>query len=472
MGPSPGTLTFLGGAGTVTGSKTMLETAQGRVLVDCGLFQGLKELRLRNWEPLPVPAGEIDAVLLTHAHLDHCGYLPRLVRQGFRGRVYCTEGTRRLAQIVLADSGRLQEEQAEHANRHGYSKHHPALPLYTEEEARNCSQLFSVVELDQAVDVVPGVTATWQRAGHILGAAWIRVRVQGEADEDQRTVVFSGDLGRSSHPLLLPPAPIGAADLVVTESTYGDRRHAPDDTDDAIVEATAAVVRSHGVLIVPAFAVDRTEMVLWHLDRLVGEGALPRLPVLLDSPMALRALDVYQEQASAASPEIRPALHGRPLFPALDLIEVTSVEESKRIHDRRGPFIIVSASGMITGGRVLHHLAHRIGSRDTIVMLVGYQARGTRGASLAAGAKTLRMMGQDFPVRARVVSVPLSSHADCDELLGWLTTADGGLSRVEVNHGEPESTAAFVDLLQRRLDAQIAPAKPGGVLALSETERT
>jgi metallo-beta-lactamase family protein len=466
MGGSPGTLTFLGGAGTVTGSKTMLETAHGRLLVDCGLFQGLKQLRLRNWEDLPVPAGEFEAVLLTHAHLDHCGYLPRLVRQGFRGPIYCTEGTRRLAQIVLADSGRLQEEQAEHANRHGYSKHHPALPLYSEEDAKACSELFQVVDFDDPVDVMPGVAATWRHAGHILGAAWIQVRVRGEASQEERAVVFSGDLGRGCHPLLLPPAPIGHADLVVTESTYGDRRHTPEDADDALVEAVETVVRTGGVLIIPAFAVDRTEIVLWHLDRLVRGGAVPRLPVILDSPMALRALDVYEQQARVGSPEIRQELRGRPLFPALDLVEVTTVEESKRVNDRHGPFVIVSASGMVTGGRVIHHLANRIGNPDTIVMLVGYQARGTRGASLAAGASTLRMLGQDFPVRARVESVPLSSHADRDELLAWLGSADPGLRRVVVNHGEPDATEDLVKLLQRHLAAPVEPARSGGVVRL------
>ncbi|MEZ5097816.1 MAG: MBL fold metallo-hydrolase [Nocardioides sp.] len=298
-----GTLTFWGGAGTVTGSKTLLTTTGGRrLLVDCGLFQGLKELRLRNWEDLPLPAVDLEAVLLTHAHLDHCGYLPRLVAQGVRGPVYCTEGTRRLAEIVLLDSGRLQEEQAEHANRHGYSKHTPALPLYSEEDAKACLPLLSTVDFDQRVEVLPGVTAVWRRAGHILGAATIKLRLEGHDHSAGYDVVFSGDLGRSTHPLLLPPEPIGHADLVVTESTYGDETHPPDDAEAAMADAIGAIAESDGVLVIPAFSVDRTEVVLWHLDRLVRDGRVPRLPVFLDSPMALRALDVYEEHAQRGPP--------------------------------------------------------------------------------------------------------------------------------------------------------------------------
>ncbi len=461
-----GALTFLGGAGTVTGSATMLETAGGRVLVDCGLFQGLEEHRRRNWEDLPVPAGDVDAVLLTHAHLDHCGRLPRLVRQGFTGPIHCTAGTRRLAEIVLLDAGRLQEEQAEHANRHGYSKHTPALPLFTEDDARDCLPLLTEVEWGRPVAVLPGVSATWRRAGHILGAATIDLHVQDASGTQGRHVVFSGDLGRDSHPLLRPPAPIGRADVVVTESTYGDERHPAMDTDEVIAEAVHTVLRTDGVLIIPSFAVDRTEVVLWHLDRLVRAGTVPAVPVFLDSPMAARALRVYEEAAAEGSAEIRPALRGRPLFPSLDLLEVSSTDESKTLNTMAGPFVVVSASGMATGGRVVHHLANRVGDRDNVVLLVGYQATGTRGAALAAGASSIRMLGRDFPVRARVTTVPLSSHADCDELAAWVGSAGPGLRRVVVNHGEPEATEALVEVLAQRLGVPVEAARPGGVVTL------
>ena len=460
-----GTLTFLGAAGTVTGSATMLETAGGRLLVDCGLFQGLKELRLRNWEDLPVRADGIDAVLLTHAHLDHCGRLPRLVRQGFTGRIHCTEGTRRLAEIVLLDAGRLQEEQAEHANRHGYSRHDPALPLFTEDDARACLPLLTEADWDRPVEVLPGVRATWRRAGHILGSATVDVHVQ-QPGRGQCHVAFSGDLGRDAHPLLVPPEPVGPADVVVVESTYGDESHPDGDVDATIAEAVNTVVRRGAVLVVPAFAVDRTEVVLWHLDRLVREGAVPPVPVFLDSPMAARALRVYEAAAAAGSPEVRPAHRGHRLFRSLDLLEVSSTEESKTLNTMGGPFVVVSASGMATGGRVVHHLANRVGDPDNVVLLVGYQATGTRGAALAAGAPTLRMLGRDVPVRAQVMSVPLSSHADRDELVAWVRGAVPALRRVVVNHGEPEATAALVAGLEEVLDVPVEAARQGGVVTV------
>ncbi len=304
------TLNFIGGAGTVTGSKTLLETSAGRVLVDCGLFQGRKKLRLQNWEPMPVPAESIDAVVLTHAHIDHSGYLPRLVSQGFRGPVYCTEGTRKLAEIVLPDCGYLQEEEAEFANRKGYSKHKPALPLYTQDDALASLKQLESVPFDTPRAVLADLEATWRRAGHILGAASIDLHL---SDLD-RHVVFSGDLGRSTHPLLLPPAPIGVADVLVTESTYGDENHPENDPRQTIADVVNEAARHGGVVLIPAFAVDRTEIVLWYLDQLVAEGRVPNLPIFVDSPMASRALEVYRSEAKAASPEVRPEFHGSNLF--------------------------------------------------------------------------------------------------------------------------------------------------------------
>jgi metallo-beta-lactamase family protein len=440
-------LTFIGGAQTVTGSKTLLETAGRRTLVDCGLFQGPKRLRLQNWEPFPVPPESIDAVLLTHAHLDHCGYLPRLVNGGFRGPVYSTEGTAQLAGIVLPDSGYLQEEEAAYANRKGFSKHDPALPLYTRQDALDCLERFEAVDFDSPVEVASGVEATWRRAGHILGAASIGLH----PTEHDLDVVFSGDLGRSTHPLLLPPAGIDAADVVITESTYGDENHPESDAVEVIAEVINRAAGRGGVVIIPAFAVDRTEVVLWHLDRLVGSGRVPDLPVFVDSPMASRALDVYREQARDGSPEIRPEFRGGELFPSLQLTDTRTTDESKALNRRRGPMIIVSASGMATGGRVIHHLANRLGDDRNVVMLVGFQAPGTRGDALRAGAKQLKLLGRYHPVRAKVVSVPLSSHADQGDLIAWVGSAAPPPEIVYVNHGEPEGSAVLIDELGDRL---------------------
>lgn len=447
-------LTFLGGAGTVTGSKTILDTPQGRVLVDCGLFQGHKHLRLQNWDPFPVPPESIDAVVLTHAHLDHCGYLPRLTRLGFRGPVYSTDGTRRLAGIVLPDSGHLQEEEARFANRKGYSKHDPAEPLYTKDDALAALELLETVPFDAALEVVEGVEVSWQRAGHILGAATLSIDLTAR----DMVVRFSGDLGQSNHPLMLPPAPIGRANAVVVESTYGDEEHTEADPEETILSAVEHIVDHEGALIIPAFAVDRTEIVLWHLDRLVAGGRLPHVPVYVDSPMACKALDVYRDETRRGSPEVRPELHGANLFTSVAPIEVRSVDESKALNDQQGPLVIVSASGMATGGRVIHHLAHRLRDPANAVMLVGFQAPGTRGEALRSGAKHLKMFGQYFPVHARVFNAGLSAHADQSDLVDWLATATPAPEVILVNHGEPSASEALVSAVEGRLglDAVIA----------------
>lgn len=446
-GRSPA-LTFLGGAGTVTGSKTLVDTPSGRILVDCGLFQGKKHLRLQNWAPFPVPAESIDAVVLTHAHLDHSGYLPRLARLGFEGPVYCTDGTARLARIVLTDSGHLQEEEAAFANRKGYSKHDPAEPLYTSDDALKVMEQFEAMPFDHPESLISGaVVASWKRAGHILGAASIVLHL---TDMDER-VVFSGDLGRSSHPLLLPPEPIGEADVVVTESTYGDEDHPASDPEEQMAVTINDAADQGGVILIPAFAVDRTEVVLWHLDRLVADGRVPPLPVFVDSPMACRALDVYESEARDGSPEIRPELRGGSLFDSIELTEVRSTDDSKALNSRRGPMIIVSASGMATGGRVIHHLANRIHDSRNAVMLVGFQAPGTRGDALRRGARHLKMFGQYHPVRARVTSVELSAHADRSELVDWVSTAAPPPRTVYVNHGEQEASEALADTISDRL---------------------
>jgi metallo-beta-lactamase family protein len=450
-------LTFVAGAGTVTGSKTILDTGEGRFLIDCGLFQGHKALRLQNWAPFPVPPDSIDAIVLTHAHLDHCGYIPRLTRLGFHGPVWCTEGTRKLAGIVLPDSGHLQEEEARFANKMGYSKHDPAEPLYTRRDAATSLEQLSTVPFDRPTELAPGLEVTWSRAGHILGAATLTLHVVAE----DITAVFSGDLGPSNHPLLLPPEPIGRADVVVTESTYGDEEHPEADPADSISAAIAHVVARRGVLVVPAFAVDRTEVVLWHLDQLIASGRVPDIPVFVDSPMASRALQVYREELRRGSPEFRTELHGRDLFPSVRLTEIRSVDESKALNTREGPMIIISASGMATGGRVIHHLAHRLGDGDNAVMLVGYQAPGTRGATLEGGARHLKMFGRYHPVRAKVFSVDLSAHADQGNLVSWLGTAQPPPGMIFVNHGEPAASQALARAVEDRLELHPVVVRPG-----------
>ena len=461
---SESTLTFLGGAGTVTGSKTLLDTSDSRVLVDCGLFQGKKFLRKQNWEAFPLPPDSIDAILLTHAHLDHIGYLPRLARLGFNGPVYCTRGTAALAGIVLPDSGRIHEEEARFANKKGYSKHDPALPLYTEADARECLEQLVIVPFDTEVDIPGGLGATWSHAGHILGAASIRVALGANRPK----VVFSGDLGRATHPLLRPPAPPGEADAVVTESTYGERDHGTEDESSALEEVINRVSERDGVLVIPAFAVDRTEVVLWHLNQLVGSDRIPGLPIYIDSPMASRALDVYEDEARRGSPEIRPLLHGSPLFPHIRPHEARSVEESKALNVVDGPMIIISASGMATGGRVVHHLAQRIGDPRNAVVLVGYQAPGTRGDALASGALELKMLGKYHAVAAEVIQVDMSAHADRGEILDWLGSASPQPEVIYVNHGEGRAAEALAGSVRRRTKARTVIPRQGEQVNLTD----
>lgn len=456
MAGTPPILTFVGGAGTVTGSKTILDTGQGRILVDCGLFQGRKHLRVQNWAPFPVPAESIDAVVVTHAHLDHCGYIPRLCRLGFAGRVFCTEGTERLASIVLPDSGHLQEEEARYANRKGYSKHDPAEPLYTRADALESLGLFETVPFDRPTTVLPGLDVTWRRAGHILGASSLRIHLGSNG----LVVVFSGDLGTSHHPLLLPPKPIGPADVVVTESTYGDAEHSSFDPEAQIASAMDHVTRHNGVLVIPAFAVDRTEVVLFHLDRLIASGRVPDVPVFVDSPMASSALDVYREEARRGSAEFRAEHRGAELFPSVNLTETKSVDESKALNDRSGPMVIVSASGMATGGRVVHHLVQRIGRAENAVMLVGFQAPATRGEALRSGARKLKMLGHYHRVRARVFDVELSAHADQADLIQWISTAETP-RMVYVNHGEPHASKSLEKAIETHLDVDVVVPVPG-----------
>lgn len=445
--PSP-ILSFLGAAGTVTGSRFLVESEDSRVLVDCGLFQGKRENRRRNWEPFPVDPGSIDGVVLTHAHIDHCGYLPALVRDGFCGPVLCSPATAELVPIMLRDAARLQEEEAAYAARKGYSKHHPPRPLYTSEDAEEAIALLRGVEFNATHPVVEGVDVRLRPAGHILGSATVELAV------GDRTVLFTGDLGRPNHPILRPPARPPAVDVLVTESTYGGRVH--EDLDDSI-EAFADLIRRTaargGTVVIPSFAVDRTEVVLLALGELVRDGRIPRLPIYADSPMALAVLDIYRKAMTAKSDEVRDvAWGGDPFAAAGDLHEVEAPDASRALHDMPYPSIILSASGMATGGRVLHHLAHRLPDPRNAVVLSGFQAPGTRGDLLASGAEMVKMFGRYVPVRAEVLQLRcFSVHADEAELLEWLSTAPGAPDVVHVVHGEPAASDAMRDAIAHQL---------------------
>ncbi len=450
-------ISFLGGAGTVTGSKFLIQHQDQRLLVDCGLFQGYKQLRLRNWMPPPVAPGQIDAVVLTHAHLDHSGYLPLLVREGFTGRVWCTPGTRDLCQILLPDSGHIQEEDAAFANRHGFSKHHPALPLYTVADAKACLERLQTVPPFHAFEPLPGWRARLQPAGHIIGAASLLVEVGG------KRLLFSGDLGRSDDLLMLPPEAPPGADAVIIESTYGDREHPPQDLLDELAPALARVAARGGTAVVPVFAVGRAQALLHAIARLKRDGRLPHaLPVYLDSPMAIHSTEVFARHPGEHrldAGQVRDMAHAATM--------VRTPDESKAIASVRGPKIVLAASGMATGGRVLHHLMQYLGDHRHMVLLTGYQAPGTRGAALVKGSGTLRLHGQDLPVRAEVVQLQTASaHADAPQLMTWLRAVPGRPHRAFVVHGDLDASDALRQRIERELHWQAVVPEHGSSWAV------
>jgi metallo-beta-lactamase family protein len=466
------TLTFLGASRTVTGSKYLLDTGSSKVLIDAGLFQGLKELRERNWQDLAVPAPSIDAIVLTHAHLDHVGYLPRLVAQGFRGRVFCTAGTRDLCRIVLPDSGRIQEEDAENANRHGYSKHAPALPLYGEADAFRAVSQLQPVGYDRPLPVAEGVEVEFVNAGHLLGSAYARIRSGGQ------TILFGGDLGRFDRPVLPDPAFIDEADYLLVESTYGNRVHERDDEGAKLAEIVNATAERGGRVVIPAFAVGRVEELLYWIKRLEEEKRIPVLPVFVDSPMATEALARYSERLRELDEEMQPELrdekapHGRAdhhdtrrqrkrhaqqerklcAFCTERFRTISSGAESRDLTRSKMPAIIISSSGMATGGRVLHHLKAVLPDARNTVLFCGYQAAGTRGRSLVDGSAAVKIHGQMIPVEARVAILEsMSAHADSNEIMRWL----GGFTRAPrttfIVHGEPIAMEALAATIGSKL---------------------
>jgi metallo-beta-lactamase family protein len=439
-------LTFLGAAQTVTGSKHLVNTGTKQVLVDCGLFQGHKNLRERNWADLPLPARDIDAVILTHAHLDHVGYLPRLVAQGFRGRVFCTPGTMDLAKLVLVDSANLHEEDARQANREGYSKHHPALPLYTVADAWRAISQLQPLGYDRPVTPVPGVEFRFVPIGHLLGAAAVRMVVDG------KVVVFGGDLGRYDRPVLRDPRSIPDADVLLVESTYGDRIHEPDDDGERLAGIIRDTAGRGGRLIVPSFAIGRVEEVLYWIRRLEEEHRIPVLPVYLDSPMATEALQSYANRTTELDPEYIENGGRLKAFMTRRFTCVTSIQQSKDLVRSDKPAIVISSSGMATGGRVLHYLRATLPDPRNTVLFVGFQAAGTRGRTLVDGIKQVKMHGRLIDVNARVEKLDsMSAHADASEIVRWLTGFTQPPSKVYLVHGEPPAQAALVQRIKTEL---------------------
>lgn len=455
---------FLGAAGTVTGSKFLLEHDGWKVLVDCGLFQGQKELRQRNWQPLPLPPSSLDAIVLTHAHIDHTGGLPRVVRDGYKGPVYATSGTRDLAALLLPDSAHLQEEEARYANKEGFSKHHPALPLYTVSDAERAVSLLETFGYERPKEILPGITLTFYRAGHILGSA---VCVFDLKSTRQR-VVFSGDLGRYHAPILRDPQSVSSATTLVVESTYGDRKHGESNPMEALAEVVRSTFERRGVLVIPAFAVGRTQELLYLLRQLEDEKRIPVVDVFVDSPMACDATPIYLAHPEEHDLGMKSLVErGASPLATRRTKFVTSPNESKRLNWIEGPAIIISASGMATGGRVLHHLKHRLPDAKNTVLFVGYQSVGSRGRRLLDGEKEIRIHGQMVPVEADVRSVSgFSAHADWTETMRWMDGFASPPRQTLLVHGEPDALEA----LRQRVRAKGWNAYVPGYLEKVELE--
>ncbi len=438
-------LTFLGATGTVTGSKYLLEHDHCRVLIDCGLFQGHKALRQRNWQRLPIAEDTLDAVVLTHAHIDHSGYLPLLVKRGFSGPIYCSSATLDLCEILLPDSGRIHEEDAERANRYGYSKHKPALPLYTEQEARLALKQFHPVSFGKQYALDEYTQFNLQRVGHILGAACITV------SDGHSSIVFSGDLGRPNDPIMVSPVQIQQTDYLVLESTYGDRLHAPDDASAMLAETINRTIARGGTVIIPSFAVGRAQSLLYFLHQLLSSKTIPAVPIYLDSPMAVSATRLWQSHHQE---------HRLSATQCADICAtaqyVQTPEQSKALDKDPTPKIIISASGMATGGRVLHHLASYLGDARNTILFAGYQAGGTRGARLVNGEQTIKLLGEIYPVVAQIESIHnLSAHADYQEILTWLRHFHKPPRMTYLTHGEPQAALALQQHIQSELGWEV-----------------
>ncbi len=460
------TLQFLGAAGGVTGSKFLLSFGSDQLLIDCGLFQGLKEVRLRNWAPLPIKTEGLRAVVLTHAHIDHTGYLPRLVAKGYKGPVYATPGTCDLLGVMLPDAAHLQEEEARYANKKGYSKHAPALPLYTVQDAEQTLRLLRPIKAGEEIEVIKGISLCFARVGHILGAG--SARISFSVNGQRRSLLDSGDLGRYDRPILKDPEPAGPADWLLIESTYGNRFHSKE-SEAELREVIKEIADQRGCLVIPAFAIGRTQELIYTIRKMEDQGAIPALPVHVDSPMGIEATDIYCRHADEHDFEMA-RLRDKERCPITSrhLVVDRSPEQSKSVNNLKGPLIIISASGMATGGRILHHLKHRLPSPDTTVLLAGYQAEGTRGRLLQDGAKEVKLLGEVVPVRAKIkVLDGFSAHADQGEILRWLGHFETAPRKTYVVHGESAGATALADVIRERLKWRVEIAKFNQKVALA-----
>ena len=458
-------LQFLGAVGGVTGSKFLVTFGTEQVLLDCGLFQGLKELRLRNWAPPPIDVGKLGSIVLTHAHIDHSGYLPRLVARGFSGPVYATLATCDLLKIMLLDAAYLQEEEARYANKRGYSKHRPALPLYTVEDATRALRLLRPTKIGEESQLAGGMWVRFTRVGHILGAA--AARISCDMGSQKQYLVDSGDLGRYDRPILKDPAPVKNADWLMVESTYGDRFHPPN-PEAELAQIINDVVDERGCLIIPSFAIGRTQELIYTIRQLEDEKKIPRLPLHVDSPMAINATEIYCGHPEEHDLDMQRLTdqEGGPLCTHQFFIHKTQ-EESKAINNLEGPFVLITSSGMATGGRVLHHLRQRLADPKTTVLFVGYQAEGTRGQVLQQGAKEIKMFGQMVTVRAKIKTIDgFSAHADQSEIMRWLQGFEEAPTKTYVVHGEPKAASALAEKIREQLKWPVAIPAQGDKVTL------
>ena len=449
---------FLGAAGSVTGSRHYLEIDDFRLLVDCGLFQGLKELRLLNWEPFPIDPAEIDAIVITHAHIDHTGYLPKLVKEGFEGPVYCTEATMELMKIMLLDSAKLQEEEARWAKKKGYSKHKDPKALYSAEDAEMVFQLIKITSYDSELNIHPKIGVKFRNAGHILGASSVELTLHG--DHQIKKIVFSGDLGRSEDPMLYPPEPVSNADILFIESTYGDRDNPINHPMDEFAEIINRAMEREGCLLIPAFSVGRTQLLMYYMKTLIEKGAIPDIPVYVDSPMAISVTKLHKKFFDYHKLDDFDVTNHHSVFDYKNIQYRRSQEESIQLNFVKKNAIIISASGMCTGGRIIHHLYNRLQNKNDTVLFVGYQAEGTRGRRLLDGEEKIKMFGYEIPVVCHIEKIEgLSAHADRSELLGWLKHFNDHPKNTFIVHGELKSSESFAETIRKEFGWNVTVPK-------------